>query len=76
MEMGKKLRKLRLDRGLTQQQVADRLGMTRQALSSYEGGRTWPDLQTLERLCAIYNVSLEEMVHGQPGAEEESHDHP
>ncbi len=71
MEMGKKLRKLRLDRGLTQQQVADRLGMTRQALSSYEGGRTWPDLQTLERLCAIYNVSLEEMVHGQPGAEEE-----
>ncbi len=38
MEMKDRLRRLRLKCGLTQQQVADQLGITRQALSSYEGG--------------------------------------
>lgn len=60
------LRRLRLDRGMTQEQVAQRLGVTRQALSSHESGRTRPDIDMLERLCQVYGVTLEELLHSPP----------
>ena len=37
------LKRLRTDRGLTQEQLAQRVHLTRQAISSYESGRTQPD---------------------------------
>ena len=66
MSIGGNLRRLRLERGLTQEQVAERIGLTRQALSSYESGRTRPDIEMLERLCRVYGVGLEELIYGGP----------
>ena len=40
------LKQLRQDRGMTQETVAQRMGLTRQAVSSHESGRTRPDLDT------------------------------
>lgn len=59
------LRRLRRENGMTQEQVAQRLGVTRQALSGYELGRTRPDIDTLMRLADIYGVSLEDLLYGQ-----------
>lgn len=70
MTIEKHLRKLRLDRGMTQEQVAQRLGVTRQALSSYESGRTRPDIDTLMRLSEIYGTDLEGLVSGQDRLEQ------
>ena len=59
------LRRLRLNCGMTQEQVAERIGITRQALSSYESGRTRPDIDMLLKLSHIYGTDLEGVLYGQ-----------
>ena len=68
MAINHELRQLRLARGMTQEQAAERLGVTRQALSSYETGRTRPDLDTLLRLAEVYGTDLEGILYGQEPA--------
>lgn len=58
------LRRFRRDSGMTQEQVAAQLGVTRQALSGYESGRTQPGLDTLQRLAHIYRVDLTDLIYG------------
>ncbi|MBQ6712023.1 MAG: helix-turn-helix transcriptional regulator [Clostridia bacterium] len=67
MTIHENLRQLRLQRGLTQEQVAGQLNVTRQALSSYESGRTRPDIDTLMKLAAIYETDLEGILYGTDG---------
>lgn len=57
--LGKKLRDLRKARKLTQQDIADRFQVTRGTVSNWEIQRREPDLKTLEKLAAFYNVSLD-----------------
>ncbi len=59
------LKRLRLDRGMTQEEVAEQVGLTRQAVSSYESGRTQPGLDILERLAQVYEVELTDIVYGR-----------
>ena len=47
MKIHESLRELRLSRNLTQEQVAEKLNVTRQTISSFETGRTRPDIDTL-----------------------------
>ena len=58
------LRQLRQNSGLTQEQVAQQIGLTRQTLSSYESGRTRPDIETLMALAEIYGTDLEGLLWG------------
>lgn len=58
-DLGRKLRTLRKGRGLTQRDVADRLGMVRATLSNYEVGRRTPHLSDLRRLAELYGVGLD-----------------
>ena len=50
---------------MTQEQVAAHLNVTRQTISSYESGRTRPDIDTLAHLAQLYGVSLEDILYGQ-----------
>ena len=59
------LKLLRQARGLTQEAVAQQVGVTRQAISSYESGRTQPDLDMLRRFAEVYDVSLEDILYGK-----------
>lgn len=65
MTIRETLRQLRQNSGLTQEQVAQQIGLTRQALSSYESGRTRPDIETLMALAEIYGTDLEGLLYGQ-----------
>ena len=65
MSINTNLRQLRLDCGMTQEQVAEKIGVTRQAVSSYESGRTRPDIDMLIRLCGIYETDLEGIIYGK-----------
>ncbi len=65
MTINQNLRRLRLDSGITQEQVAERIGVTRQALSSYESGRTRPDIDMLVRLSGVYGRDLDGILYGQ-----------
>ena len=64
MTISQNLKDLRRLSGLTQEQVAQRVGLTRQAISSYESGRTQPDLAMLEKLAAVYGVELTDVLYG------------
>lgn len=57
-EIGRRLKKARLDAGLTQKEVAERLGITYQAISNYERGTNRVDTDTLSRLCQIYGIQI------------------
>lgn len=56
--IGEEIKNLRQQKGMTQQELADLLFITRQAISSYENSKTTPDLQTLQRLGEIFNTDL------------------
>ena len=65
MTIHNNLKELRKAKGLTQEQVAQQIGLTRQALSSYESGRTRPDAETLMKLAEIYSTDLDGILYGQ-----------
>ena len=57
--IGAKLKTLRKSQRLTQQAVADNVGITRATISNYEIGRRTPHLKDLQKLAAFYNVGLD-----------------
>lgn len=66
MTLYEKLRWLRGEAQMTQAEVAEKLNVTRQTISSYESGRTQPDVEMLKHLAEIYGVSLEELLRAEP----------
>ena len=62
--INKNLKLLRHAKGMTQAEVADLISVTRQTVSSYESGRTQPDLETLKRLSEVYQADLHDMLYG------------
>ena len=58
-QIGARIRVLREKQGLTQQELADRLQVTRQTVSNYEIGRSQPDLEMLEQLANVLNVDVD-----------------
>lgn len=53
-----KLKMLRLRHNYTQQEIADKLGVTRSTVSNFEIGRRKPEIDVIEKLAAIYGVDL------------------
>lgn len=60
--LGRRLAKLRKDRGLTQVELADKLGVDQSLLSSYEIGRLRPNPALIVRLAAALEVSTDEVL--------------
>ncbi len=58
MQLHEKLKALRIRNHFTQQEIADRLGVTRSTVSNFEIGRRKPEVDVLEKLAAIYGVDL------------------
>lgn len=58
IDVGKMIAQIRKERGLSQMQLADRLGLTKQAISNYENGRREPDYVTLEAIADELNVPI------------------
>lgn len=50
---------------LTQEELAERIGVTRQAVAKWENGETLPDIEKCRLLASIYNVSLDDLVNYQ-----------
>lgn len=62
MEIGQKLREARQRRGLTQEELAERLRLSRQTISNWENERSYPDIMSLIALSDLYGLSLDELV--------------
>ena len=65
MTIHQNLRAARKMSGFTQEEVANRVGLTRQAISGYESGRTQPDLEMLIKLAEVYQTDLTGILYGQ-----------
>lgn len=65
-EIAAKLKQARVNSKMTQKQVADILGMTYQAISNYERGRTKVESDILIKLCQIYDVSIHNILSDTP----------
>ena len=62
--VGKNLKALRQRAGLTQDALAERLHVTRQAVSSWETGKTQPDIETLTVLAEALDADVRELIYG------------
>ena len=62
----KNIKRLRQKAGMTQEQLAENMFVTRQTVSLWENGRTQPDIQTLGRLAEAFGVELSEILYGKP----------
>ena len=62
MKFEEKLVKLRKEHKLSQEQLAEKLGVSRQAISRWEAGETTPDLANLRGLCDAFGVSADSLI--------------
>ena len=63
--ISKNIKRLRGKRGLTQEQLAEQLCVTRQTVSSWENNRTQPDIDMLTALSAALDADVEELIYGK-----------
>ncbi len=59
MEIGRKIKNARAAAGLTQEQAAEALGVSRQTISNWENGKTWPDIVSVVKMSDLYDISLD-----------------
>ena len=62
MELGKQIYELRKKANLSQEQLAEKVGVSRQTISKWELGETAPDIKQAQILSQIFNVSLDELT--------------
>lgn len=64
MEFGEKLQALRKSRGLTQEELAEALFVSRTAVSKWESGRGYPSIDSLKELSGFFSVSIDDLLSG------------
>lgn len=62
MRFSEKLPKLRKNNNLSQEQLAEQLGVSRQAVSKWEAGNSYPDMEKMLQMCKILNCHLEDLM--------------
>lgn len=65
-DIGKNIRQLREEAGLTQEALAEKLFVTRQTVSNYENGRTRPDLDMLITIAEVLHADVSHILYGVP----------
>lgn len=62
MEIGKKLKSARLQKGFTQETAAEKIQVSRQTISNWENEKSYPDIVSVVHLSNLYEVSLDELL--------------
>lgn len=65
MSFSEKLRSLRKERGLSQEQLAELLDVSRQSVSKWESGQTFPEIDKLIILSDVFKVTIDDLLKGQ-----------
>ena len=64
MKIGDQLKKARMDNNLTQEEVAEKIFVSRQSISNWENNKTYPDIGNVIALSDLYEISLDELLKG------------
>ena len=62
MEISKCIKDARLQKNINQETLAEQLGVTRQTISSWENGKSYPDIVSVIKMSDIFNISLDKML--------------
>lgn len=62
MKIGNQIHQLRKLSGMTQEQMAEKLNVSRQTISKWESGATMPDLESMVQICRMFQLSLDELL--------------
>lgn len=65
MEFHEKLQELRKSRGLTQEELAEALFVSRTAISKWESGRGYPSIDSLKGIASFFSVTIDELLSGE-----------
>lgn len=65
MEFHEKLQQLRKQKGLTQEEMAQRLFVSRTAVSKWESDRGYPNIESLKAIAKLFSVSIDELLSGE-----------
>ena len=65
MEFNVKLQELRKQKGLTQEELAEELYVSRTAISKWESGRGYPNIESLKRIAKLFDVTVDELLSGE-----------
>ena len=65
MEFHEKLRELRKSKGLTQEELAEALYVSRTAISKWESGRGYPNIDSLKEIASYFSVTIDELLTGE-----------
>ena len=64
MEIGKKLKNARVQSGMTQENVAEKINVSRQTISNWENEKSYPDIISVIELSNLYSISLDDLLKG------------
>ena len=65
MEFNEKLQELRKQKGITQEELAEALYVSRTAVSKWESGRGYPNIESLKEISKFFSVSIDELLSGE-----------
>lgn len=64
MNFSEQIKKLRLEKNITQQEMADKIGVSRQAVSNWENDKNLPDIEMLITISQVFHLTLDELILG------------
>lgn len=62
MQIGEKIRKYRKEKNMTQEEMANRLGVTAPAVNKWENGNSYPDIMMLVPIARLLDISLDTLL--------------
>ena len=65
MEFGEKIKKLRTQKGMTQEQLAEKLYVSRTAVSKWESGRGYPNIDSLKDIAKLFEISIDQLLSSE-----------
>lgn len=64
-KVSKNLKKIRKEKGITQEELAGKLNVTRQAISNWENDKSQPDIESLKLIADVFSTDIEELLYGE-----------
>lgn len=63
MNLTENLKRIRKEYGLSQEQLADKLGVSRQSVSKWESGQAYPEMDKMIKLCQLFDLNIDELLN-------------